>query len=108
MASGQQPTEKQNKQSALESLSVSIVDFKDASCHESYSHNEINFVNNLRKPESGSFCIWVCGESPALADTLAAASWDPKQKTQLSQAQTPDVWNREIINMYDFRLLNLW
>lgn len=51
-------------------LSVSISGFEEPSCHESYSHKEINFAKNLRV--LGESSREASDENPVLADTLIA------------------------------------
>lgn len=53
---------------------------------------EINSANNLAELEIRFFPCWSSRWEYSLADTLIIPLWDPKQRTQLSCAQTSDPW----------------
>lgn len=54
--------------------------------------HEINSANNLGELEIRFFPSWFSRWEYSLADTLITPLWDPKQRTQLSCAQTSDPW----------------
>lgn len=62
----------------------------ERSCHESYSHEEMNSANNLQEVRNRSFPSGASAESPVLGNTLIAAFCYPKQRIRLSCAWTPD------------------
>lgn len=58
----------------LDTLTLSLVGFEEASCHETYSQKEMNCsTNNLKELRSGAFPGRASDENSPLTDTLFTA-----------------------------------
>lgn len=70
----------------LDSPSLLIIGFKEASCHEFCCHKESNAVNNHISSETALSLVIPPDENSLLANILMATLCDSKQRTPLSCA----------------------
>ena len=74
----------------LAGVSHSDAAFKEATCFEFYSHEEMNSANNLGELRSRYLFCQGSDKRPVLADTFFVTLSDPKWTSKLSHAQMPD------------------